>query len=33
MSAGEKVTLMIDGIEVEVPGGTGLVEAALAAGI
>ena len=33
MSAGETVRLMIDGIEVEVPGGTGLVEAALAAGI
>ncbi|MFL6039443.1 MAG: 2Fe-2S iron-sulfur cluster-binding protein, partial [Gaiellaceae bacterium] len=33
MSAGETVTLTIDGIAVEVAKGTGLVEAALAAGI
>jgi len=33
MSAAETVTLTIDGIAVEVPKGTGLVEAALAAGI
>jgi NADH-quinone oxidoreductase subunit G len=33
MSAAEKVCVTIDGIEVEVPKGTGLVEAALAAGI
>src|SRR6266446_86553 len=33
MSAGETVTLTIDGVAVEVPKGTGLVEAALAAGI
>ena len=33
MSAPELVTLTIDGIRVEVPKGTGLVEAALAAGI
>jgi NADH-quinone oxidoreductase subunit G len=33
MSAVETVTLTIDGIAVEVPKGTGLVEAALAAGI
>lgn len=33
MSAPETVTLTIDGIVVEVPKGTGLVEAALAAGI
>jgi NADH-quinone oxidoreductase subunit G len=33
MSATESVCLTIDGIEVEVPKGTGLVEAALAAGI
>src|SRR4051812_49507668 len=33
MSAGELVRLTIDGIAVEVPKGTGLVEAALAAGI
>jgi NADH-quinone oxidoreductase subunit G len=33
MSAAETVTLTIDGLAVEVPKGTGLVEAALAAGI
>jgi len=33
MSAGELVRLTIDGVSVEVPKGTGLVEAALAAGI
>ena len=33
MSAPETVTLTIDGIEVTVPKGTGLVEAALAAGV
>ena len=33
MSAAETVCLTIDGIEIEVPKGTGLVEAALAAGI
>src|SRR6266511_2406149 len=33
MSAPETVRLKIDGVEVEVPRGTGLVEAALAAGI
>jgi len=33
MSAAETVTLTIDGVEIEVPKGTGLVEAALAAGI
>ena len=33
MSAAETVTLTIDGVAVEVPKGTGLVEAALAAGI
>jgi NADH dehydrogenase/NADH:ubiquinone oxidoreductase subunit G len=33
MSAPELVTLKIDGIEVSVPKGTGLVEAALAAGV
>src|SRR5437879_5808959 len=33
MSAGETVALTIDGVAVEVPKGTGLVEAALAAGI
>ena len=33
MSAPELVTLTVDGIEVSVPKGTGLVEAALAAGI
>jgi NADH-quinone oxidoreductase subunit G len=33
LSAAETVTLTIDGIAVEVPKGTGLVEAALAAGI
>jgi NADH-quinone oxidoreductase subunit G len=33
MSAAETVTLTIDGVVVEVPKGTGLVEAALAAGI
>ena len=33
MSATETVTLTIDGVAVEVPKGTGLVEAALAAGI
>ncbi len=33
MSAAETVTLTIDGVGVEVPKGTGLVEAALAAGI
>ena len=33
MSAAETVTLTIDGIQIEVPKGTGLVEAALAAGI
>jgi NADH-quinone oxidoreductase subunit G len=33
MSATETVCLTIDGVEVEVPKGTGLVEAALAAGI
>ncbi len=33
MSAGELVTLTVDGREVSVPKGTGLVEAALAAGI
>ena len=31
MSAAETVTLTIDGVEIEVPKGTGLVEAALAA--
>ena len=33
MSAAETVTVSIDGREVEVPKGTGLVETALAAGI
>ena len=33
MSAAETVRLTIDGVGVEVPKGTGLVEAALAAGI
>ena len=33
MSAAETVTLTIDGVAVEVPKGTGLVEAALAAGV
>jgi NADH-quinone oxidoreductase subunit G len=33
MSAAETVTLTIDGVAIEVPKGTGLVEAALAAGI
>jgi NADH-quinone oxidoreductase subunit G len=33
MSAAATVTLTIDGVEIEVPRGTGLVEAALAAGI
>src|SRR3989441_5297810 len=33
MSAAETVTVTIDGVAVEVPKGTGLVEAALAAGI
>src|SRR5438094_8854528 len=33
MSAAQTVTLTIDGVAVEVPKGTGLVEAALAAGI
>ena len=33
MSAAETVTLTIDGVEIEVPKGTGLVEAALVAGI
>src|SRR4051812_44363702 len=33
MGAAETVTLTIDGVEVSVPKGTGLVEAALAAGI
>src|SRR3954466_11673284 len=33
MSAGELVRLTIDGVSVEVPKGTGLVEAAMAAGI
>ena len=33
MSASELVRLTIDGVSVEVPKGTGLVEAALAAGI
>ena len=33
MSAPELVRLTIDGVSVEVPKGTGLVEAALAAGV